>query len=233
MLARLFAIASLLSVLLCVGCEEPEPKYQTSIVKYDPRLIGTWDVLLKGNDHATVTITPRARATHQDRLEREKFNDSQKDLPPNAITVLFAADVTKQVPADATDGERSGTEHIKIELKGLTLEIDGMTFIAFQPSAKQMGFAHLGGLVLPMHTIIKYDLVDDRCKIWTPDKLIAWLPDVHWLDAAEEVPDEPVLPETDTGIIVTNDIDRLVKVIRSQSKIEGFWKDPQEVTRAK
>lgn len=165
MFTRLLAIASLLSVLLCSGCEEPEPEYQASIVK--------------------------------DVSGQEKW------------------------------------QHIEIELKGLTLEIDGMTFIALQPSAKQMGAAQLGAFALPVHRIAKYEFVDERLQVWAPDTNIAWLPGVQWLDAPAEISDEPVLSPAGEDLVVTNDIDRLVKVIRSQSKIEGFWQMSQEFTRTR
>lgn len=234
MLARLLTIASVMLMLICAGCTEPEPEYEASIVNFDERLLGTWSFELPRGT-AKVTVSERTRSVAGGRVKAEGLDVSDIGEPHSyrkAYEILFEAGVSM--------GQKSeeGTpllEHIRIELKGIAIAIDGVTLLAVQPSAQQIGIAYLNELVLPIHRLARYTIENDTLTIQATEKQLAWLPDVEWLDAPQSVPDEPVVPEVEGNtMVVTNDIDRLVQVLRANMNQEGFWQEESLVlTRAR
>lgn len=221
MLARTLAIALLAFTLLCIGCTEPEPEYEASVVKFDERLLGTW-MFAKGDDVVKITVSGRGRNIVNGRVVAEAIEGERKKNPPperNAYVIAIEADVK----SNQKGGGAPEVEHIRIELKGVAISVDGVTMLAAQPSAEQLGMSHLGGLVIPVHQLVRYELAGDTMTVQATASRLAWLPDVEWLDRPGDLSEVPTLPSKTSKLIVTNDVDRLVHVIRANMKHDGFW----------
>lgn len=222
--------------LILTACHEPEPRYQASIVRFDERLAGTWQVDLEGKDESSVQvmIAPRTLNVKDGRVEPQTLGGpeaapAEQAAPkvPNAFVGTLIVDAAK-----SKDGPR---EHFEIEVKGFMLNVDGESFVTFQPSVKQMDIAHLGGLVVPIQQALKYRCEGDTLMVWGPKAPFGWLPDVTWLDAPREDPGG----EVDLGDLsegprrVTMDVERFVGVLRKYGKVETFWEEPAVLKRGK
>ncbi len=205
------------------GCHEPEPAYPASVVEFDERVVGRWRAEVNGQENLTVeiTVSPRSLEVADGRVQPEPMAEAREGpagaRPPNA----FVAQIVVDSPAD--DG---GRERAEIEVKGFMLHVEGEHYLAFQPSAKQLNVAHLGGLVLPIHQVVKVRCDGDGGTVWAPRAQFGWLPDATWLDAPREPLGEPDLGDWPQGPRrVTLDIDRFLAVLRKYGRQEGFWGD--------
>ncbi len=227
-----FLLLAALGVLALSGCSEPEPRYHAELLAYEPGLIGTWRYESQKKtdqdgkpvrESVELALEPRRLNIQNGRVEPEALDESKrpKSGPFNAYTGTITAPV-------------SDKESAIIECKGFVIQVEGAKYLAFQPSTRQMGIGHLGGLVLPIHQVVKVERSGDRLTMWGSHARIAWLPDVEWLDAPPGPPaGEPELRGKDGSLCVTGDIDRFVAVLRKYGPRQDFWEEPIVMERVK
>ncbi|MCC6428385.1 MAG: hypothetical protein IT435_16380 [Phycisphaerales bacterium] len=229
-------LATLVLAILCAvilpGCNEPEPKYRADLLAFDAELVGTWRH--ESTDRVVVDGKPQ-REVIDLKLEARRLNINGGRIEPE---LLDEAKRPKSGPFNAYTGTlvlpASETASETIEFKGFLIEVNGIKFLVFQPSTKQMGIGHLGGVVLPIHQAIKISRNGDELTFRGPRTRIAWLPDVQWLDAPPEpLPEEPELKTDAPGIHITGDIDRFVAALKKYGPREDFWEKPTVMKKIK
>lgn len=206
------------------GCHEPEPSYPAAIVRFDDRIVGRWGIEVDADDQfkVEITVAPRTMEIADGRVLPEALDGARSSPRAFDSTNAFTATITVDGPS--TDG---GREHTEVELKGFMLEVDGVPYLTYQPSAEQVNKAHLGGMVLPIQQVVKVTLEGDTATIRAPKVPLGWLPDATWLDAPRAPLAAPDVGDwSNETRRITLDIDRFVDALRKYAQADGFWGEP-------
>ncbi len=227
-------LALVLHALALSGCGEREPEYESSLLKFDQQLAGTWKYQDPSpgpqSESLVVRVEPRSVDVSGGRV---------KPFPPNALQSQQPQ--KSQNPPNAFVGtliaESPDKPRVEIECVGFVLQIDHMTLAAFQPSRKQMGPAADIGMLLPVQQVLRIERSGDSLRVWAPKTRLGWLPDVSWLDAPAETPEtEPQIAADSSKfptLYATSNVDRFVAALRKYGSKDEDWEEIGKLQRVK
>lgn len=208
-------------MLYLAGCIDPAPAYQANLLTYDAELLGTWDLEIQGGEedptphHIIVEITPRKESTSSGRLGQ--YNKPDESSAPKTIINAYRIKVT--IPGKKATEESDPQEPQVHIYDANLLAIEGVTFLAYQPSHNSDFDRSLMMDYLPIHRVCRFERDADTVRVQFPKAQIVWLPSLKSLDAPAQ---ELVLP-TEDGQYFVESPDRLVEGLKMTLKSPDAW----------
>jgi hypothetical protein len=213
---RLGALVALVALAIGVldGCATVEPDFPVSAITFDEGLVGVWEFTNRDGVGERVRIEERPLGVSAGRVASGSLFRAEVDQPVANPSGLRGYSLTED-----NAGDRSAA------LLGYLVKLDDHTnLFGAIPNAGNwfpLGFS------VPMHVMGRVERTGDEMRITMPRVMIAWVPQVRWVDEAPARVDGEFAPAVDPDangrIYITNSIDRVLAIFRRYGADESFW----------
>lgn len=209
----LVVVGVVLGLLLC-GCTAIEPDYPVSAITFDEGLVGVWEFTNKDGVAERCRIEERPLNVSDGRIASGSLFRAELKQPVANLSGLRGYAITEDKAADQSAA-----------LLGYLVKLDDHTNL-FGVIPNGTNWFPLG-FSIPMHVMGRVEREGDELRIAMPRVMIAWVPQVRWVDEAPARADGEFGPATDPDangrIYITNSIDRVLAIFRRYGSEKSFW----------